>query len=180
MIKIRYRDPRELAPGLYAAAERHSRGTTVYLLPGLSVAQRRAALRRGRIRPAGVAARGCPRPSSRWRCWPTGSGSRLRAGGRRPSRRSGGQHRAGHGRVGRAIAFLLFSTVSIRVLPTTPASPEAASSPGPAASAGAGAVPFAGSQGGVTGLGGSGDWQAVPPGLGGSSLAASPGWPGRP
>ena len=49
MIKIRYRDPRELAPGLYAAAERHSRGTTVYLLPGLSVVQRRAALRRLRI-----------------------------------------------------------------------------------------------------------------------------------
>ena len=55
MIKIRYRDPRELAPGLYAAAERHSRGTTVYLLPGLSVAQRRAALRRLRI----SARRGC-------------------------------------------------------------------------------------------------------------------------
>ena len=75
---------------------------------------------------------------------------------------------------GGAIAFLLFSTVSIRVLPTTPASPEAASSPGPAASAGAGAVPFAGSQGGVTGLGGSGNWQAIPPGLGGSSLATGP------
>ena len=55
MIKIRYRDPRELAPGLYAAAERHSRGTTVYLLPGLSAAQRRAALRRLRI----SARRGC-------------------------------------------------------------------------------------------------------------------------
>ena len=49
MIKIRYRDPRELAPGLYAAAERHGRGTTVYLLPGLTVAQRRSALRRLRI-----------------------------------------------------------------------------------------------------------------------------------
>ena len=55
MIKIRYRDPRELAPGLYAAAECHSRGTTVYLLPGLSAAQRRAALRRLRI----SARRGC-------------------------------------------------------------------------------------------------------------------------
>jgi hypothetical protein len=55
MIKIRYRDPRELAPGLYAAAECHSRGTTVYLLPGLSAAQRRAGLRRLRI----SARRGC-------------------------------------------------------------------------------------------------------------------------
>jgi hypothetical protein len=49
MIKIRYRDPNELSPGLHAAAERHGRSTTVYLLPGLSVAQRRAALRRLRI-----------------------------------------------------------------------------------------------------------------------------------
>ena len=67
MIKIRYRDPRELAPGLYAAAECHSRGTTVYLLPGLSAAQRRAALRRLRI----SARRGCgpcryPYRSCRW------------------------------------------------------------------------------------------------------------------
>jgi hypothetical protein len=49
MIKIRYRDPNELSPGLHAAAERHGRSTTVYLLPGLSVAQRRAALRRLKI-----------------------------------------------------------------------------------------------------------------------------------
>ena len=49
MIKIRYRDPNELPPGLHAAAERYGRSTTVYLLPGLSVAQRRAALRRLRI-----------------------------------------------------------------------------------------------------------------------------------
>src|SRR5260370_41327503 len=49
MIKIRYRDPNELSPGLHAAAERHGRSTTVYLLPGLSAAQRRAALRRLKI-----------------------------------------------------------------------------------------------------------------------------------
>jgi hypothetical protein len=49
MIKIRYRDPNELSPGLHAAAERHGRNTTVYLLPGLSAAQRRAALRRLKI-----------------------------------------------------------------------------------------------------------------------------------
>jgi hypothetical protein len=49
MIKIRYRDPNELSPGLHAAAERHGRNTTVYLLSGLSAAQRRAVLRRLRI-----------------------------------------------------------------------------------------------------------------------------------
>jgi len=49
MIKIRYRDPNELSPGLHAAAERHGRSTTVYLLPGLSPAQRRSALRRLKI-----------------------------------------------------------------------------------------------------------------------------------
>ena len=49
VIKIRYRDPNELSPGLHAAAERHGRSTTVYLLPGLSAAQRRAALRRLKI-----------------------------------------------------------------------------------------------------------------------------------
>jgi hypothetical protein len=49
MIKIRYRDPNELSPGLHAVAERHGRSTTVYLLPGLSAAQRSAALRRLKI-----------------------------------------------------------------------------------------------------------------------------------
>jgi hypothetical protein len=49
LIKIRYRDPHELSPGLHAAAERAGRSTTVYLLPGLSAAQRRAALRRLRM-----------------------------------------------------------------------------------------------------------------------------------
>jgi hypothetical protein len=49
MIKIRYRDPNELSPGLHAAAECHGRGTTVYLLCGLTAAQRRSALRRIRL-----------------------------------------------------------------------------------------------------------------------------------
>jgi len=49
MIKIRYRGPNELSPGLHAAAERHGRSTTVYLLPGLSAAERRSALRRLRM-----------------------------------------------------------------------------------------------------------------------------------
>jgi hypothetical protein len=73
---------------------------------------------------------------------------------------------------GGAIAFLLFSTVSIRVLHGNPGSPEAASGPNPVATAGA--VPITGSQGGVAGLGGSGNRQGIPPGLGGSSLATGP------
>jgi hypothetical protein len=49
MIKIRYRDPAELSPGLHAAVERRGRSTTVYLLAGLSGTERRAALRRLRM-----------------------------------------------------------------------------------------------------------------------------------
>ena len=49
MIKIRYRDPNELSPGLHAEAERHGRCTTVYLLSGLTAQERRAALRRLRL-----------------------------------------------------------------------------------------------------------------------------------
>ncbi len=49
MIKIRYRDADELSPGLHAAAVRHGRDTTVFLLPGLTAAERRAALRRLRL-----------------------------------------------------------------------------------------------------------------------------------
>ena len=49
MIKIRYRDSNDFSPGLHAAAERHGRSTTVYLLSGLTAAERRAALRRLRL-----------------------------------------------------------------------------------------------------------------------------------
>jgi hypothetical protein len=178
MIRVRYRDSNELSPGLHAAAERHGRTTTVYLLSGLTKPQRRSALRRLRLSarmghcpglPAGRLALALFADRIRTGTGQAGAVLRLHpAGSTLPVMvLSGG-----------AIAFLLFSTVSIRVLPTTPASPEAASSPGPAASAGAGAIPFAGSQGGVTGLGGSGNRQAIPPGLGGSSLAAGPGLAG--
>src|SRR6266568_1369626 len=174
MIRVRYRDSNEFSPGLHAAAERHGRTTVVYLLTGLTKPERRSALRRLRL----SARMGhCPR-------LPSGQlalalfADRIRTG----IGRAGAVlrlHPAGSTLPvmvlsGGAIAFLLFSTVSIRVLHTTPASPESASSPNPAASAGAGAVPFAGSQGGATGLGGSGDRQAIPPGLGGSSLATGP------
>ena len=49
MIKIRYRGPNELSPGLHAEAERHGRCTTIYLLSGLTAQERRAALRRLRL-----------------------------------------------------------------------------------------------------------------------------------
>jgi hypothetical protein len=174
MIRVRYRDSNELSPGLHAAAERHGRTTTVYLLSGLTEPQRQSALRRLRLSarmghcpglPAGRLAlalfadrirTGIGRAGAVLRLHPAGSTLPVMV-------LSGG-----------AIAFLLFSTVSIRVLPTTPASPEAASGPGPVASAGAGALPHPGSRGGVTGLGGSGNRQAIPPGLGGSSLATGP------
>jgi hypothetical protein len=172
MIRVRYRDANELSPGLHAAAERHGRTTTVYLLSGLTKPQRRSALRRLRLSarmghcpglPAGRLALALFADRIRTGIGQAGAVLRLHpAGSTLPVMvLSGG-----------AIAFLLFSTVSIRVLPTTPTSPEAASSPGPAATAGA--IPITGSQGGAAGLGGSGDRQAVPPGLGGSSLATGP------
>ena len=172
MIRVRYRDSNELSPGLHAAAERHGRTTTVYLLSGLTKPQRRSALRRLRLSarmghcpglPAGRLALALFADRIRTGTGQAGAVLRLHpAGSTLPVMvLSGG-----------AIAFLLFSTVSIRVLPTTPASPEAASSPNPPASASA--VPFAGSSGGTRGPGGSGDRQAIPPGLVGSSLATGP------
>jgi hypothetical protein len=52
MTRIRYRD---LPPGSHGKAERGARGVTVYLLPGLTGSQRKAALRRLRQE----ASRGC-------------------------------------------------------------------------------------------------------------------------
>ena len=172
MIRVRYRDSNELSPGLHAAAERHGRTTTVYLLSGLTKPQRQSALRRLRLSarmghcpglPAGRLAlalfadrirTGIGRAGAVLRLHPAGSTLPVMV-------LSGG-----------AIAFLLFSTVSIRVIHDQRAAPEAASGANPVATAGA--VPITGSQGGVTGLGGSGDWQAIPPSLGGSSLATGP------
>ena len=64
MIKIRYRDSNELSPGLHAAAERHGRSTTVYLLSGLTAGERRAALRRLRLSAAVVTTPAAPAPSA--------------------------------------------------------------------------------------------------------------------
>ena len=49
MIKIRYRDADELSPGIHAAAVAQGRSTIVFLLPGLTAAERRSALRRLRL-----------------------------------------------------------------------------------------------------------------------------------
>ena len=144
MIKIRYRDPRELAPGLYAAAERHSRGTTVYLLPGLTVVQRRAALRRLRI-------------SSRRGCGPQLPAPQLAVALlvhriRTAAGRAGAVFRS-HPAASTvpvmvvsagAIAFLALSAVSIRVIQP----PRGASLPSYAGVAAAGLPANAGAPGG--------------------------------
>jgi hypothetical protein len=191
MIKIRYRDPNEFSPGLHAAAERHGRNTTVYLLPGLSAAQRRAALRRLQI----SARRGydpkLPAPqlavalaADRIRTTVGRAGAVFRS------------HPAGSTvpvmvvSAG-AIAFLALSAVSIRVTHPAPRSPGQVFSraAGPAASVSAGpgrgqpAEPIAagggdrpGRPGSVTGppaRPGSGAGQPRGPAAGGSAPAAS-------
>jgi hypothetical protein len=49
MISVRYCHWRELSPGLNATAQSNGRGTVVYLVPGLTRDERRAALRRLRM-----------------------------------------------------------------------------------------------------------------------------------
>src|SRR6266705_4877228 len=157
MIRIRYRDSNELSPGLHAEAERRCRGTTVYLLSGLTAQQRRSALRRLRLSarmgrcprlPAGQLAlalladrirTGVGRAGAVFRLHPAGSTVPVMV-------LSGG-----------AIAFLLFSTVSIRVLPTPRAATQS-SGVGTSPVASAGAIPISGASAGLAaGLGGPGD-----------------------
>jgi hypothetical protein len=170
MIRVRYRDPSELSPGLHAAAERHGRTTTVYLLSGLTAGERRSALRRLRL----SARMGhCPRlPAAQL-------GLALIADRIRTSISQAGAvfrlHPAGSTvpvmvLSGGAIAFLLFSTVSIRVVHDSRTGPAPASGTSPAASAAA--IPVTGSPR-AAGLAGAG------PDLGGSSLATSPSRAGR-
>jgi len=177
MIRIRYRGSNELSPGLHAAAERHRRGTTVYLLSGLTAQERRSALRRLRLSarmghcprlPAGQLALALLADRIRTTVGRAGAVLRLHpAGSTLPVMvLSGG-----------AIAFLLFSTVSIHVLhhPRT-ADQSSASDPEPAASASAVPIP-GGSQGQAAGLGGPGqgdDAQQNQPAPGGSSVANPP------
>ena len=178
MIKIRYRDSNELSPGLHAAAERHGRSTTVYLLSGLTAAERRAALRRLRLSarmgycprlPAAQLALALLLDRIRTTIGQAGAVFRLHpAGSTVPVMViSGG-----------AIAFLVLSTVSIRVLHRNGAS-TASSAAGTSPVASAAAIPITGiSQGRAAGLGGpgqgSGNSQPGPGALGGSSLVRSP------
>ena len=116
MIKIRYRGSNELSPGLHATAERRGRRTTVYLLDGMTVAERRSALRRLRL----TARMGhCPRLPAGQLAFALLT-DRIRTGFGRTGRVLR-LHPAGSTvpimvLSGGAIAFLLFSTVSIHVL----------------------------------------------------------------
>jgi hypothetical protein len=181
MIRIRYRDSSEFSPGLHAAAERHGRTTTIYLLSGLTAPERGSALRRLRL-------------SARM-----GHGPRLPAVQllfallddriRTAVGRAGAVfrlHPAGSALPvmvlsGGAIAFLLLSTVSIRVLPAPRTGPRSSVS-GTSPMASAGPIPIAGaSRGPTAGLGGPGDLgqgsdsgQLTKPRPGGSSAASPP------
>jgi len=180
MIRVRYRGPNELSPGLHATAEREGRRTTVYLLDGMTAGQRQSALRRLRL----TARMGhCPRLPAAQLAFALFT-DRIRTG----IGRAGAVlrlHPAGSTvpimvLSGGAIAFLLFSTVSIHVLHRGPADPSAAGI-SPAASA----SPIAtgeGPQGQAAGQGGPGSpgagnladpggtgSQADPGGLGGGS-----------
>jgi hypothetical protein len=154
MIRIRYRGSNELSPGLHAEAEQRGRRTTVYLLSGLTAAQRRSALRRLRLTarmghcprlPAGQLAFALLMDRMRTGIGRTGAVLRLHpAGSTVPIMvLSGG-----------AIAFLLFSTVSIHVL--HPRAADQSDAGTPAASAGAIAI-GAGSRGQTAGQGGRGN-----------------------
>jgi hypothetical protein len=166
MIKIRYRDPNELSPGLHAAAERHGRNTTVYLLSGLSAAQRRAVLRRLRISGRRGYDPRLPAPQLALALL----ADRIRT----TFRRAGAvfrEHPAGSTvpvmviSAG-AIAFLALSAVSIRVI-------HHPRDQGPLSSAGAAGVPGAGPSGSVH----AGSRPGESPGPAATGLA-DPGQPG--
>jgi hypothetical protein len=154
MIRIRYRGSNELSPGLHAEAEQRGRRITVYLLSGLTAAQRRSALRRLRLTarmghcprlPAGQLAFALLMDRIRTGIGRTGAVLRLHpAGSTVPIMvLSGG-----------AIAFLLFSTVSIHVLrPQTANQSDAGTSPVISASA----IALGGGPPGQGGRGGSGN-----------------------
>jgi hypothetical protein len=157
MIKIRYRGSNELSPGLHATAERHGRTTTVYLLSGMTAAQRRSALRRLRL----TARMGhCPQLPAAQLGFALFT-DRIRTG----FGRAGAVlrlHPAGSTvpimvLSGGAIAFLLFSTVSIHVLHPK-AADQSDTGTSPVASASAIAI-AGGAQSQASGLGGPGSKQ---------------------
>src|ERR1700722_14388733 len=162
MIKIRYCDSNELSPGLHAAAERHGHCTTVYLLPGLSTAQRHAALRRLKI----SAGRGYDPKLPAAQLALALLADRIRtalglAGAVFRSHPAGSTVPVMVVSAG-AITFLALSAVSIRVIHPTPGpAPAVAGAPGPAASASARPSPGPSSEPIAAGL--------SPPGQGGSA-----------
>jgi len=144
MIKIRYRHANELPPGLHATAERHGRTITVYLLPSLTAEQRNAALRRLRL--SGRMGHGPRLPgvqlafalfADRIRTSIGQAGSVFR---KHPAGTTGPVMLISAG----AIAFLVLSAVSIRIL-REPRGPDAPPASGPAPVASAIAVRIPGS-----------------------------------
>ena len=144
MIKIRYRNANELPPGLHATAERHGRTITIYLLPGLAAEERNAALRRLRL--SGRLGHGLRLPgvqlgfalfADRVRATIRQAGSVFR---KHPAGTTGPVMLISAG----AIAFLVLSAVSIRVL-REPRGPDGSPASGPAPAASAIAVRIPGS-----------------------------------
>lgn len=143
-VKIRYRDASQFSPGLRATAERHGLTATVYLLPGLTAAQRNAALRR--LRQSGRMGYGPRLPVvqlafalfvDRIRATIGQIGSVFRV---HPAGASGPVMLVSAG----AIALLMLSAVSIRIL-REPRGPHGPSASGPAPVASAIAVRIPGS-----------------------------------
>jgi len=188
MIRVRYRGSNELSPGLHATAERDGRRTTVYLLDGMTAAQRRSALRRLRL----TARMGhCPRLPAAQLAFALFT-DRIRTGIGRAGRILR-LHPAGSTvpimvLSGGAITFLLFSIVSIHVIrpgaagqsgagtsPVASASPIATSEGPQGQAAGQGGPGAAGNSGDPGGTGALAD----PGGLGGGSVPRQLTQPGR-
>src|ERR1700733_7203751 len=137
MISVRYCHSYELSPGLNASAECSRRGTVVYLVPGLTRAERHSALRRLRMAsrvgagpklPAAQLALALLADRIRTAAWRAGAIFRLHpAGSALPALLLS---------MG-VVVFLVLSAVSMQVLPEQAAAgPSPVFGPGPAAAAG--------------------------------------------
>jgi hypothetical protein len=136
MISVRYCHSYELSPGLNASAECSRRGTVVYLVPGLTRAERHSALRRLRMAsrvgagpklPAAQLALALLADRIRTAAWRAGAIFRLHpAGSALPALLLS---------MG-VVVFLVLSAVSMQVLPEQAAGPSPVLGRGPAAAAG--------------------------------------------
>jgi len=139
MISVRYCHWRDLSPGLNATAQCNGRGTVVYLVPGLTRDERRAALRR--LRMASRVGAGPELPAAQLAFALLAERIRTAAG------RAGAIFRVHPAAsalpvllvsVG-VIVFMSLSAVSVQVLPQQAAAgPSPLLAPGPAAPAGGG------------------------------------------